>query len=104
MRKKFHVGEFQQLGFEVIVEFKSNFTEADFDQFWYEFIGKIEENKLECGGGGNHIVWQVFVTSSIRHQSPTDEQREKIKVYLESLPDIAKCDVGKLKDAWYDVK
>lgn len=104
LRKKFHFGEFQELGFEVTVEFKPNFTETEFDQFWHEFIGKIEENKLECGGGGNHKVWQVFVTSSKKYHSPTDEQRKIIQTYSESLPYIAKCEVGNLKDAWYDIK
>jgi uncharacterized protein len=104
LRKKFHVGEFRELGFEVTVEFKPNFNGMEFDQFWREFIGKIEKNKLVCGGGGNHKIWQVFVTSSKKYQSPTDEQRENIKSYLESLSDIAKCEVGKLRDAWYDIK
>lgn len=104
LRKKFHIGEFQELGFEISVEFKSNLSETDFDKFYNEFIEEIEENKLLFGGGGGPEVCQGFVTSSIKYQSPTDEQREKIKIYLESLPDIAKCDVGKLKDAWYDVK
>lgn len=103
LRKKFHIGEFQELGFEIYVESKSNLSETDFDKFYDEFIEKIEENKLSFGGGGPK-VWQGFVTSPIKHQSPTDQQRENIKNFLESLPDIAKCEVGKLKDAWYDIK
>lgn len=104
LRKKFHIGEFQELGFEVTIKFNLNFTETDFDRFWQKFIGKIEEDKLECGGGGNHKVWQVFVTSSKKYQSPTNEQRVNIINYLESHPDIAKCEVGDFKDAWYDIK
>ena len=104
LRKKLRIAEFQELGFEISVEFKSNLSKTDFDKFLDEFIEEIEENKLLFGGGGNEEVWAGFVTSSKNYQSPTDEQRKKIKSWLESRPEIAKCEVGNFTDAWYDVK
>ncbi len=102
MRKKSHVAEFQELGFEIRVAFESNLIEAVFDKLYDEFIEKIEENKLLFGGGSPKI-WQGFVTASKKYQSPTEKQRENIKTYLENLSDIAKCEVGNLRDAWYDI-
>ncbi|MDQ3179688.1 MAG: YggL family protein, partial [Acidobacteriota bacterium] len=31
LRKKFHVGEFQELGFEILVDLKSDLPEIEFD-------------------------------------------------------------------------
>lgn len=104
LRKKLHVGEFQELGFEVSVKFKSNFTETKFDKFTDEFIDEIEGNKLFFGGGGNNKTWTGFVTSQEKYNSPTDEQREKIKYRLENCPEIAESEVGNFIDAWYDDK
>jgi uncharacterized protein YggL (DUF469 family) len=64
LQKKHHVGEFQELEFEILVEFEPNLSETDFDKFYDEFIEEIEENKLEFGGGGSPKVWHGFVTSS----------------------------------------
>ena len=63
LRKKFHLGEFQQFGFEVSVNFKKGTGEIQFDKFWHDFIGEIEKKELVCGGGGDYNSWQVFVTS-----------------------------------------
>lgn len=102
LRKKYHLGEFQELGFEIRVEFEPNLSRTEFDKLYDEFIEKIEENNLAFGGGGGPEIWQGFVSGFENYQFPTNEQRDTIKNYLESLPDIAKCEVGNLKDAWYD--
>lgn len=103
LRKKFYVGEFQELGFEVLVKFSTDFNETDFDKFLDEFIDKVEENKLLFGGGGNTGSWEGFVNSSKKYQSPTNAQREQIKCWLEKHHKISECEVGNFKDAWYDI-
>jgi len=104
LRKKFHIGDFQELGFEVSCKFKWSLNETELDRFIDEFIGKIEENKLLTGGGGGNTGWTGFVTSQKKHYSPTNEQREKIKYWLENRPEIAESEVGNFIDAWYDDK
>lgn len=104
LRKKHHVGEFQEFGFEIFATFRPNLNEVDFDKLFDEFIVEIEVNKLLFGGGSCLESMQGFVSSSKNYHSPTIEQREKIKNWLENHRGIAECKVGNFKDAWYDDK
>lgn len=104
LRKKYHLGEFQEFGFEVIVNFKKETDEIQFDKFWNEFIDEIEKNKLLCGGGGDYNSWQVFVTSERKFASPTTSDKERIKVFLENCLEIKSFQVGESIDAWNDQK
>lgn len=103
LRKKFHVGEFQESGFEVFVNLKPDLSEIEFDKFYDEFIDVIEENKLLFGGGGWKTL-QGFVTSAKKFASPIVEDREKIKIWLEKRQEVIDCTVGNFLDAWNDSK
>jgi uncharacterized protein YggL (DUF469 family) len=102
LRKKFHIGEFQELGFEIFVKFKSELSELTFDAFLDDFIGEIEKNKLLFGGGSDVNTLEGFVTASQKYQSPTDLQIGNIKNWLKTRTEISEGEVGKLKDAWYN--
>jgi uncharacterized protein YggL (DUF469 family) len=102
LRKKFHVGEFQESGFEIFVNLKSDLSEIEFDKFLDEFIGVIEENKLLFGGGRKD--WEGFITSAKKFASPAVEDREKIKIWLEKREEVIDCKVGHFLDAWNDSK
>jgi hypothetical protein len=104
LRKKFHLGEFQQFGFEVLVNFKEGTDDIQFDKFWHDFIAEIENNRLMCGGGGDYNSWQVFVTSQRKYASPTTEKRDKIKIWLEKRDEVINYIVGNFPDAWNDSK
>lgn len=104
LRKKYRVGEFQELGFQINVKFKPNLSEAESDKIYDDFIALIEANNLAFGGGGGAEYLQGFVTAWEIYRSPTTAQREKIENWLESRPEISESEVGKLGDAWYDVK
>jgi uncharacterized protein YggL (DUF469 family) len=98
IRKKLHKGEFQELGFQVEFDYADSDNEVAFNQFWYSFIDAIEQNGLECGGGG-HIHHEYFV---MRYKgSVSEEQRIAIKKYLEEHSKVSNVMVGELKDAWY---
>lgn len=101
LRKKYHLGEFQELGFEIFTELKPDLSEKDFDKFWFDFIEEIERNKLSFGGGGREN-WEGFVSSSIKYASPTEEQRESLKNWLENRPETQNVRIDELKDAWND--
>jgi len=94
LRKKFHLGEFQEFGFDVSVNFKKGNGEIQFDKFWNAFIGEIEKNGLVCGGGGDYNGWQVFVTSERKFASPTSSDKERIRIWLESCFEVENCKVG----------
>ena len=102
LRKKYHFGEFQEFGFEIFTEFIANLSEEDFDEFVDDFIDEIEGHKLFFGGGGDSKKWEGFVTSGKKHDSPTIEQKEAIRKWLENRSDVEYAKTGELKDAWND--
>lgn len=101
LRKKFHLGEFQEFGFDVSINFKAEIDEVISDKFWVEFINEIEKNDLICGGGGNSKYCKFFVTSRRKFNSPKEIDRTKIKNWLENYFEIESFSVGELRDAWY---
>ena len=63
LRKKLHVGEFQELGFEVHFQVVDNLSHDAFDAVVDAFIIQaIAAHGLVCGGGGKNPEWNVFVT------------------------------------------
>ncbi len=104
LRKKFHLSEFQEFGFEVLINFKKGMDEVQFDKFWHGFIGEIEHHGLVCGGGGDYNTWQVFVTSERKFASPTISDKESIRSWLENYSEVENYEVGDLLDAWNDPK
>lgn len=102
LRKKFYLGEFRELGFEIFVEFKSNFSEQEFDKFSDEFIDLMENNKLLFGGGGKNESWEGFIASAKKFASPTQIDKDKVKGWLENRPEIKNYRVGEFLDAWKD--
>lgn len=104
LRKKFHVSEFRELGFEIFANLKFDLSEIEFDKFYDEFIDVIEENKLLFGGGGGLKDVKGFITSPKKFASPTIEDREKIKIWLEKREEVIDCKVGDFLDAWNDSK
>jgi uncharacterized protein YggL (DUF469 family) len=104
LRKKKHLGEFQQLGFEISVSLKKDFNEFEFGKFTDDFIVKIERSRLQFSGGGDGNAWAGFVTSEGKFTSPTDDDRKKIRIWLESRSEVEDCKVGELLDAWNEPK
>lgn len=101
LRKKFHLVEFQEFGFEVSVNFKKEMNKAKSDKFWREFIEEIENNNLICGGGGDLEYFEVFVTSKQKLKSPTENERVKIKNWLENYSGIENYSISYFKNAWH---
>ena len=100
LRKKKHLGEFQELGFKISVNFKKDFDEFEFDKFTDDFIDEIERNKLQFSGGGDCKRWQGFLTSPERFASPSADDKEKINAWLENHSEVKDCKVGEFLDAW----
>jgi uncharacterized protein YggL (DUF469 family) len=100
-RKKFHVGEFQELGCEVHFRVMDNLSYDAFDAVVDAFISEaIEAHGLLCGGGGTNPEWTVFVTREGRG-SATEEHRQAIETWLTARPEVNAIQIGPLVDAWY---
>ena len=100
LRKKFHLGEFQEFGFEIFIKFAPSMTDINFDQFYDDFIDLVEANKLLFGGGGDSKTWEGFFSSAKKFASPTEDKRKMIKNWLENHPVVLDVRVGELRDAW----
>ena len=97
MRKKLHLGEFQQLGFDISFQFQLELPETEEDRFWDNFILEaVEANELVFGGGNT----SGFVTGS-RRSTATEGHREMIHNWLQSRREVQSITVGALTDAWH---
>ncbi|MBF5007401.1 YggL 50S ribosome-binding family protein [Diaphorobacter caeni] len=96
-RKKMHIAEFQELGFEYEVELKDKLSpdaqEALMDQFLTEVV---VPRSLMLGGW----LSEGFVTAYPRG-SATEEDRQVVEKWLKAQFKDAPVRVSELKDAWY---
>jgi uncharacterized protein YggL (DUF469 family) len=99
LRKKLHISEFQELGFEISFTLPENLDEERLDIFFDQFIEEaIENNSLQFGGGwGKDIVG--FVTADQR-RSVTEEHRTLVRSWLAAKAIVSDIRIGELVDAW----
>lgn len=98
LRKKLHLGEFRELGFEVAFELRRPLGATQVEQFWDAFIAEaIERHGLAFGGGGN----TGFVTV-VGRGSATETHRALVRAWLVARSEVAAVSVGPLVDAWHD--
>ncbi|MES2672101.1 MAG: YggL family protein [Pseudomonadota bacterium] len=96
LRKKLHVGEFQQLGFNVDFTLDRNLPPNRNQRFWDSFIADpIEVNHLSFGGGESG-----FVVPEGR-DSATDAHRQAVRSWLQARPEVISVAIGPLVDAWH---
>jgi uncharacterized protein YggL (DUF469 family) len=97
LRKKLHLNEFQQLGFEVSITLKPNLGIDDLDRFLDEFIfDAIEKNDLAFGGGtdcGFITAWKRGLVS--------EAHRTIVENWLSRRHEVVSVALGLLVDVWY---
>ena len=99
LRKKLHVGEFQEFGFAISFLLPENLDKEKLDDFSDQFIGEaIEKNNLQFGGGLGKDSFG-FVTLD-RRGSATEEHRALVGSWLASQPIVTQIQIGELVDAW----
>jgi len=97
LRKKLHLGEFQQLGFEVSITLKPDLGIDALDRLLDEFIlDAIEKNELAFGGGTDG----GFITTWKRG-SASEAHRAAVENWLSHRPEVVSVTLGPLVDAWY---
>ncbi|RJX82683.1 YggL family protein [Pseudomonas sp. LS-2] len=100
LRKKLCVDEFQELGFELNLEFKEDLGEEDIDGFLDAFLTEaMDANDLDYVGGDDYGL-----VCSAKRGSVTEEQRATVEAWLKGRSEVTKVEVSPLLDAWYPEK
>ena len=97
-RKKFHVGEYTELGFVIKAEANLVNNSPEGDQFADGMVDFVEGRGCCIGGGVGDKV-NVFCTR-IERGSCTEDDRQAITQYLKDHSLVTRFVVGPLVDAW----
>ena len=101
LRKKLHVGEFQEFGFTVTMKFQESNTEESLNQFVEAFLNEVvDPNGLDFAGSGDRMDFTGFLVLAKRG-SATEAQRAATTAWLETQESVVSFEVGELVDAWY---
>ena len=100
LRKKLCVDEFQELGFELNLEFKEDLSDEAIDAFLDAFLDDaMDANGLDYVGGDDYGL-----VSKADRGSVTEEQRAAVEAWLKGRDELTKIEVSPLLDAWYPEK
>jgi len=98
LRKKKHIGEFAEWGFQLVVVRN---RKDGFGDFLDAFIKEaIESNGCYCGGGGKEDMLDVVVELGHRSGDP-DKKRMKITAWLDGREDVQSWRIGPEFDVWH---
>jgi uncharacterized protein YggL (DUF469 family) len=95
LRKKLHIAEFQELGFEYEITWHRDPTPEQQDSFLDAWIGLVESRDLVLGGGPT----SGFVCGFRKNACAADIQL--VHDFLTAWPGIARVTIGTMVDAWY---
>lgn len=97
LRKKLHLDEFQELGFDVETALKEPLVGNAEAALLIAFIeGVIEPRGLIYGGG-----LSCGYVCRAGGGSATDEDRAAVRDWLQARAEFGSVTVGELSDAWY---
>lgn len=96
LRKKKHLAEFQEFGFDVRADVNDDDPEAFVDRW----IAQLDSNELAFGGRAGPDGIDGFVTRFVRGGATADD-RMAIIAFLEGDEAVVHYEVGGLRDAWY---
>lgn len=97
LRKKLHLGEFQEMGFEFEAELEAP-TQLEVQESLVDaFLSEVVEPRSLTFGGW---ITGGFVTS-YGPGSVSEQDREAIHEWLARRPELKNFHVGSLVDAWY---
>lgn len=100
LRKKLHLDEFKEFGFDINLRLNKHNPKANAQEVLYAFIEKIEAAQLSCGGGGGPYKLHFFITQA-NGTTAREEDRITILEIVNSIPEIVQVHVSPLIDANY---
>ncbi|AHG92877.1 protein of unknown function DUF469 (plasmid) [Gemmatirosa kalamazoonensis] len=100
-RKKYRLGEFQELGFELGFCTPADWSDDEQLDFWDAAIAQIEALGLAIGGGTG-TCWDVYVSSLAERGTVSPAQRDALLDWLAAQPGVSDVRAGPLEDAWHD--
>lgn len=102
LRKKLYLGEFAVYGFQFECKVNSN-TEEELDKFLDDVIDLVESRELVVVGGGNSDNFDMFVCSSYRYGSVTEEDRNAFTKWLSNHSLVSEMTISELVDVNYGI-
>ena len=100
LRKKLCVDEFQELGFELNLDFKEDLSDEAIDAFLDAFLAEaMDANGLDYVGGDDFGLVCLANRGSV-----SEEQRAAVEAWLKGRNELTKIEVSPLLDAWYPEK
>lgn len=99
LRKKLCVDEFQELGFELNLNYPDDLDDAAVEDFLDQFIDMVADNDLGYVGGDDY----GFICLGKRG-SVSAEQRASVEAWLKGRSELSSFEVSPLMDVWYPDK
>lgn len=100
LRKKLCVDEFQELGFELNLEFKQDLDDQTINAFLDAFLkSAMEANGLGYVGGDDFGLVCLDKRGSV-----SEEQRAAVEAWLKGRSELTEVSVSPLIDVWYPEK
>ncbi|MFJ7313768.1 YggL family protein [Pseudomonas sp. NPDC098747] len=100
LRKKLCVDEFQELGFELNLDFKKDLSDEAIDAFLNAFLKEaMEANGLGYVGGDDFGLVCLQKRGSVN-----EEQRAAVEAWLKTRSELTEVTVSPLLDVWYPEK
>lgn len=97
LRKKLCVDEFQELGFELNLNFKADLADEAIDTFLEEFLrDAMTANGLGYVGGDDFGLVCLAKRGCV-----SEEQRTLVEAWLKGRNELADFSVSPLLDVWY---
>ena len=97
LRKKLHLGEFQEMGFEFEAELVKPTELAAQESLVDAFLSEVVEPRSLTFGGW---ITGGFI-SSYGSKTVSEADQEAIREWLDKRPELKNIHVGSLVDAWY---
>lgn len=99
LRKKYHQGEFKELGFEFRAQWNKQFINDEYNDACIFVVDCIEKVKLECGGSFSNKGVSLFVCKN--KGSCTRLDIENLLNLVNETGMLKNIEIGELQDVWY---
>lgn len=99
LRKKYHQGEFQELGFAFDAEWSGHFDDESYDRANDAVLDQVDKLGLDCGGSFGPKGVSLFIC---KHKGTCTQQ--DIDAFTKLVADtgfVTNVKTSKLVDVWY---